>query len=102
MNLFADDTTTFLAVDDDFGRLQALLDDWCIALTAKFNVKKTEVIPIGSSEFQRSVIATQRTKDESNPIPEDIKIAGGGVKQSEYLVHGLAMGLMLRAHGLGC
>jgi hypothetical protein len=62
-------------VDD---KLQALLDDWCIVSTAKFNVKKTEVLPIGSPEFRRSVITTRRTKEESGPIPEGIKIVKEG------------------------
>lgn len=42
VSLFVDDTTTFLAEDDDFDVLQSILDRWCIAARAKFNVTKTD------------------------------------------------------------
>ncbi|KAF5335926.1 hypothetical protein D9758_018330 [Tetrapyrgos nigripes] len=45
-NLFADDTTMFLAAADDFGDLQSILNEWCTVSTAKFNVNKTSIIPI--------------------------------------------------------
>ncbi|KAI9056416.1 hypothetical protein FKP32DRAFT_1549724, partial [Trametes sanguinea] len=50
--LFADDTTAFLCEDDDFQDLQKILDTWCGAAKARFNIKKTEVIPIGTEEFR--------------------------------------------------
>ncbi|GLB44701.1 putative RNase H [Lyophyllum shimeji] len=77
-NLFADDTTTFLSEDDEFEDLQALLDDWCIASKAKFNVKKTEVIPIGQEEYRDRVVSTRKTKEGSTPIPEGINIVEDG------------------------
>jgi hypothetical protein len=49
-NLFADNTTVFLAATDDFRDLQLILDEWCTASTAKFNVNKTAIIPIGMRE----------------------------------------------------
>ena len=45
--LLADDTTAFLSANDDFETLQNILDEWRIAAKAKFNIAKTEIIPIG-------------------------------------------------------
>ena len=61
-NLFADDTMTFLSEEDSFVDLQTVLDHWCQASTAKFNVSKTEIIPIGSNEFRKTVIESRKTK----------------------------------------
>ncbi|KAF8067090.1 hypothetical protein FPV67DRAFT_1354158, partial [Lyophyllum atratum] len=77
-NLFADDTTTFLSEDDEFDSLQMLLDDWCIASKAKFNVTKTEVIPIGTADYRNRVASTRKTKEVSTPIPEGINIVEDG------------------------
>lgn len=52
-NLFTDDTTTFLSEDNDFSDLQRILERWCKASTAKFNIHKTEIVPIGTPEFRR-------------------------------------------------
>ncbi|KAF8079076.1 hypothetical protein FPV67DRAFT_1389873, partial [Lyophyllum atratum] len=77
-NLFADDTTTFLSADDDFMSLQSLLDEWCAASTAKFNVKKTEIIPVGDVTFRRSVIDSRRTAADVQRIPDGLHIAAEG------------------------
>ncbi|PPQ85541.1 hypothetical protein CVT25_006781 [Psilocybe cyanescens] len=52
VNLFADDTTVFLNNADKFEDLQAILDKWCTASTARFNIGKTEIIPLGSDEYR--------------------------------------------------
>ncbi|KAF5318883.1 hypothetical protein D9758_019008 [Tetrapyrgos nigripes] len=84
-NLFADDTTVFLAAEDDFGDLQTILDEWCTASTAKFNVNKTSIIPIGEEEYRRNVINTRRTvpyQYGANPylnvLPPNLHIAREG------------------------
>ena len=41
--LFADDTTVFLSKFDKFRDLKAILNKWCIASGACFNVSKTEI-----------------------------------------------------------
>ena len=41
--LFADDTTVFLSKFDKFTDLKAILNKWCIASGACFNVSKTEI-----------------------------------------------------------
>ena len=76
--LFADDTTTFLSIEDDFGALNKILDDWCIASKANFNISKTEVIPIGSPEFRESVIRNRCTKPGGSTIPDNIHIVEEG------------------------
>ncbi len=54
--LFADDTTTFLQEEDDFEELVKILNDWCLASGARFNVDKTQIIPIGSKDFRSNVL----------------------------------------------
>ncbi len=47
-SLFADDTTIFMAQHDSLDVLRNILDDWCIVSGAKFNITKTEILPIGT------------------------------------------------------
>ncbi|KAF5336214.1 hypothetical protein D9758_017782 [Tetrapyrgos nigripes] len=77
-NLFADDTTVFLSAEDDFEILQKILDKWCIASKAKFNIAKTEIIPIGTATYRARVINTRTTKDGQTPLPEWLHIAVEG------------------------
>ena len=49
--LFADDTTVFLSEEDSFNDLQNILQKWCRASGAKFNVSKTVIIPAGPYEY---------------------------------------------------
>ncbi|KAL1751422.1 hypothetical protein FB107DRAFT_222095, partial [Schizophyllum commune] len=46
------DTTVYLTEEDDFSVLQRVLDKWCIASKARFNVGKTEIIPIGNKRYR--------------------------------------------------
>jgi ribonuclease HI len=77
--LFADDTTVFLSEMDDFGGLTKILDEWCMAAGAKFNINKTEIIPIGS-HTHRDLLRTHRYINgrEGTKIPDHIKIAKEG------------------------
>ncbi|KAF5325465.1 hypothetical protein D9619_009740 [Psilocybe cf. subviscida] len=77
-NLFADDTTVFLAESDDFSTLQNILEKWCCASTAKFNINKTEIIPIGTEEFREHVLSTRTLRQGSEPIPPHLRIAKDG------------------------
>lgn len=54
--LFADDTTVILKEKDSFSELKKVLEPFCIASTAKFNLSKTEILPIGSPLFRRELI----------------------------------------------
>ena len=49
--LFANDTTVYLAEDNDFETLQRILDTWCSAAKVCFNISKTEIIPIGTKAY---------------------------------------------------
>lgn len=77
-NLFADDTTTFLSADDNLKSLNEILDDWCIASKANFNSTKTEIIPVGTPEFQEEVQRERRTKPGGTRIPDSIHIVEDG------------------------
>ncbi|KAJ7125859.1 hypothetical protein C8R46DRAFT_832846, partial [Mycena filopes] len=76
--LFADDTTVYLAAEDKFENLQEILDKWCAASSAKFNVGKTEIIPIGTEEYRQSVIDTRKLNDEDIVLPANIHLAKDG------------------------
>ena len=77
-NLFADDTTVFLSEEDKMEDLQMILTRWCKTSTAKFNIQKTEIIPIGTQEHRDKVIEIRRITDESEEIPVHIHIAKDG------------------------
>ncbi|CDO71547.1 hypothetical protein BN946_scf184911.g17 [Trametes cinnabarina] len=76
--LFADDTTTYLHEDDDFGVLQNILDTWCSAAKAKFNMKKTEIIPIGQKTYRKEVADTYTATGGWKNYPRAVHVAGEG------------------------
>ncbi len=80
-NLFADDTTTFLDEKDDFDSLMRLLDTWCLASGARFNVTKTQIIPIGSEDFRLKLSSCRKARDDFKEIPRNIHI----VKEKEAI-----------------
>ncbi|KAL7280530.1 hypothetical protein ACG7TL_005462 [Trametes sanguinea] len=76
--LFADDTTAFLSENDDFRALQRVIDVWCSASKARFNITKTEILPIGSAEHRARMTTTYRQTGEWMEYPRGAKIAGDG------------------------
>jgi hypothetical protein len=78
VQLFADDTTVYLSEQDSFEDLKKILDRWCLASGARFNVVKTEVIPFGSPEFRERLLETRQLNQNDRPIPGDIHIAKEG------------------------
>ncbi|KAF5367985.1 hypothetical protein D9758_004428 [Tetrapyrgos nigripes] len=78
VNLFADNTTTFLHAEDNFEELQRILDKWCLASGAKFNIAKTEIIPIGEKTYHVSVTQTRKTNEHAQPLPTNLHIAMEG------------------------
>ncbi|EIN09252.1 hypothetical protein PUNSTDRAFT_36823, partial [Punctularia strigosozonata HHB-11173 SS5] len=76
--LFADDTTVFLSEFDDFEDLQKILKKWCIASKAKFNIGKTEILPIGTPEYRETVIRERKTEGCVVPINDDIHMVAEG------------------------
>jgi hypothetical protein len=45
-SLFTDDTNLYLSQHDQMDDIQNILSEWCSALGVKFNIEKTEIIPI--------------------------------------------------------
>ena len=78
-SLFADDTTVFLSVNDNYNTLQGIHDLWCLAARAKFNVNKTEIIPVGNRDYRATVVETRKFGLPEFSFGQEIKIAGDGV-----------------------
>ncbi|KAI9059931.1 hypothetical protein FKP32DRAFT_1544232, partial [Trametes sanguinea] len=91
--LFADDTTAYLGENDDFATLQTALDVWCSASKAKFNIKKTEIIPIGTKEYRDAMVNEYRVTGKWKAYPENANMAGEGDKVrllGAYIGNGIA------------
>jgi hypothetical protein len=66
----------YLDSDDDFGALLDILNEWCIAADAKFNISKPEMIPVGQIDHQDRVRANRFVNGIGGTmIPDHIKIA---------------------------
>ena len=76
--LFADDTTVYLSEFDSYTDLTGILEHWCVASGARFNVSKTEAIPVGSPEYRKTVIATRQLHPTQDCLTSDIHIAVEG------------------------
>ncbi|KAH9847173.1 hypothetical protein C2E23DRAFT_706940, partial [Lenzites betulinus] len=76
--LFADDTTTYLAEGDDFGVVQEVLDTWCEAARARFNIKKTEIIPIGTETYRRKAVEEWNRTGRWAAFPAGARVAADG------------------------
>ena len=75
VSLFADDTTVVLTEHDSWSQLMDVLNDWCAMSGAKFNVEKTEVIPIGTPGYRNHLVETRVMNDTGEIIPAPIHIA---------------------------
>jgi len=73
--LFVDDTTVYLNQNDLFDDLTNTLDLWCKVSGARFNVNKTEIIPIGSKTYRNEVLETRCTTPLNPAISQNIHIA---------------------------
>jgi hypothetical protein len=59
--------------------LQSILEEWCIASGAKFNIGKMEIIPIGTQEHRAQVITSRKLNPRDHTsIDERIRIANDG------------------------
>lgn len=76
--LFADDTTVFLSEFDKFEDLEVILKNWCIASGARFNVEKTEIMPIGTPEHRQNLIRSRKNHATHEPLGQEIHIAVEG------------------------
>ena len=52
VTLFTDDTTVYLKQNNEMEKLFEILDEWCIVSGAKFNTKKTVILPIGTPTYR--------------------------------------------------
>ncbi|KAI0037493.1 hypothetical protein FA95DRAFT_1529454, partial [Auriscalpium vulgare] len=84
INLFADDTLLYLSAEDKYEDVTEILSRWCAASGAKFNILKTEIIPIGTPEHRANVVATRKLNENDDPISNEIKITEDG-QSARYL-----------------
>ena len=79
VNLFADDTTVYLSSVDRFDSLESVLSGWCKASGAKFNIDKTEIIPIGTEPHRQRVCDTRKiNQNDAEPLSPKINVARDG------------------------
>jgi hypothetical protein len=58
--------------------LYETLNRWCTASSAKFNIQKTEIIPIGTTEYRNKFYETRCISDTATEIPHHTHIAKEG------------------------
>jgi len=76
ITLFADDTNLFLNKDDRLDYIQGILDKWCKGSGARFNIEKTEIIPMGKKTHRSTIVETRRINPQDvNPLPPKVRIA---------------------------
>jgi len=78
IKLFADDTTVFLSEDDNMDELQDILEKWCKVSGAKFNIEKTEIIPLGNVTQRNQIVTSRKLNMRNDEIPSHIHIARDG------------------------
>jgi len=79
ITLFVDNTNLFLSKDNQLDHIQQILDKWCKASGARFNIEKTEIIPVGKKSHRRSIHVTRKINPQDNePLPPNIRIACNG------------------------
>ncbi|KIK38569.1 hypothetical protein CY34DRAFT_60764, partial [Suillus luteus UH-Slu-Lm8-n1] len=78
VNMYADDTTIYLSNEDRYADLEEILNNWCTASGAKFNLEKTEILPIGSKTHRERVLTQRKLNNLDNPWNESVKIAKDG------------------------
>ena len=77
--MFADDTNLFLSKEDRLDYIQQVLDKWCKVSGVRFNIEKTEIIPIGKKLHRRSVVESRKINpQDADPLPPRIRIARDG------------------------
>ena len=78
-SLFADDTNLFLNKNDRMDDVQHILDEWCKASGAKFNLEKSEIVPLGTVDHRTRVAETRKINPrDALPLDERIRIASDG------------------------
>ena len=76
---FADDTSLYLNKYDRFDTVKKILKNWCEVSGAKFNIEKTEIVPIGSEQHRKEVSVQRKINPlDETPFEECIRIAKDG------------------------
>ena len=78
VSLFADDMTVILTEHDSFTELTKTPSEGCKVSGAKFNVEKTEIIPIGTAEYYKKLVETRKLGNASEVIPASVHIKWDG------------------------
>jgi hypothetical protein len=77
--LFADDTNLFLNKENRLDYIQNVLNSWCEVSGAKFNIDKTEIIPIRTEVHRKMVTDSRKINPvDKTALPERIRIAQDG------------------------
>ena len=66
INLFVDNTTLYLNKDDRMDKVEEILEVWCAVSGAKFNLEKTEIIPLGTQAHRDTIHATRKLNQADN------------------------------------
>ena len=75
VTLFANVTTVYSRQNDDIGNLFRILNKWCIASGAKFNITKSIVLLLGTPTYRQEVIINHRNMPSTTQIDTNIHIA---------------------------
>ncbi|KAG2063741.1 hypothetical protein BDR04DRAFT_1131022 [Suillus decipiens] len=75
VNMYADNTTIYLSKKDRYLDLEDILKDWCLASGAKFNLEKTEILPIGSKTHQEQVVQQRKLHPQDEAWNDLVHIA---------------------------
>ena len=79
ISLFANDTLIYQNAKDDIKELQEIIKVFCIASKAKFNIEKTEYLPVGKKDYRKTLETTRKINDiPGNTIPDNINIIKEG------------------------
>ncbi|KAJ8074174.1 hypothetical protein PM082_012466 [Marasmius tenuissimus] len=68
--MYANNTTVYLSEDDNYEDLGEILDKWCEGSTAKFNTRKTNIIPLGEERYHLQFSTTRKLNPDSSLIQE--------------------------------
>ncbi|KAG2075456.1 hypothetical protein BDR04DRAFT_1126301 [Suillus decipiens] len=79
INLYVDNTTIFLKKGDSYKDLQDILQKWCLASGAKFNLEKTEILLIGMKKHREEIITTRKLNAEDQSWNNNIRLAKDGM-----------------------
>ena len=78
VNMYADDTTIYLSINDHYNNLESLLNQWCTVSGTKFNLEKTEVIPIGTKMHRNHILTSHQIHPADKPLRTSVHIAPDG------------------------